>query len=103
MDDIDALGRTKDGYTSNQDVLEHIQKLKHERLLEMIKIFNQFGTVVKVKQLLERNHIFISYDNKNAAAAAIKDLKSQELRKQLVHDVRERLKQEGRQTLIAPR
>lgn len=103
LDDLDALRNTKDGLTDNPDVIAHIQKLKQERLLEIIKIFNRYGTITRVKQFLDNRHIFISFDNQSSAIAAMRDLQPLENRKRLIQDVRERLRIEGRQSLIAPR
>jgi hypothetical protein len=103
FDDLEALKKTKDGYSASEEVIAHIQKLKNERLIEIIRIFSRFGTVVRVKQFLEKRHIFITYDNKNSALQALRALKPLEVRKKIVQEVRERLRAEDRQTLVSPR
>lgn len=103
FDDLEALKKTKDGYSASEEVIAHIQKLKNERLIEIIRIFSRFGTVVRVKQFLEKRHIFITYDNKNSALQALRTLKPLEVRKKIVQEVRERLRAEDRQTLVSPR
>lgn len=47
FDDLEALKKTKDGYSASEEVIAHIQKLKNERLIEIIRIFSRFGTVVR--------------------------------------------------------
>lgn len=103
FDDLEALKKTKDGYTVSAEVIAHIQKLKNERLLEIIRIFSRFGTVVRVKQFLEKRHIFITYDNKSSALQALRTLKPLEVRKKIVQEIRERLRAEDRQTIVSPR